>query len=369
LLGYLKKRNVQNWLPGLALDMLRRAVPAASGPGPRHLLFAFCDHYEPLWADADAAHGRTRVQAWIDGYPRLARAFRDADGRHPRHSFFFPGEQYAPEYLAPLARFTRDGLGEVEVHLHHDDDTAENLRRSLLVFLDQLASHGLLARAGGKPRYAFIHGNWCLANSRRDGQKCGVNEELPLLFETGCYADFTFPSAPDESQPQRVNQIWWPIGDLAARRAYEAGEPARVGARRDDRILLISGPLTMTARWQRVPFRIENGNVCAADPATPARIRAWVSRHIHVDGRPEWLFVKVHTHGAPDDQAASLLGEGGRMLHEELTTRYNDGRRFVLHYVSAREMYNVALAAMDGKAGNPRDYFDYELPPPPVAAR
>ena len=28
-------------------------------------------------------------------------------------------------------------------------------------------------------------------------------------------------------------------------------------------------------------------------------------------GRPEWVFVKVHTHGAPEPQAASLLGEGG----------------------------------------------------------
>ena len=29
-------------------------------------------------------------------------------------------------------------------------------------------------------------------------------------------------------------------------------------------------------------------------------------------------------------------------------------------------MYNVAIAAMDGKSGNPADYFDYRLKPPPV---
>jgi hypothetical protein len=55
------------------------------------------------------------------------------------------------------------------------------------------------------------------------------------------------------------------------------------------------------------------------------------------------------------------------MLHTELTTRYNDGKRWLLHYLTAREMYNVALAAMDGRTGNPADFRDYVLAPPPVA--
>jgi hypothetical protein len=38
-----------------------------------------------------------------------------------------------------------------------------------------------------------------------------------------------------------------------------------------------------------------------------------------------------------------------------------------LHYVTAREMYNIARAAMDGHAGNPNQYFDYVVKPPPIA--
>jgi hypothetical protein len=30
-------------------------------------------------------------------------------------------------------------------------------------------------------------------------------------------------------------------------------------------------------------------------------------------------------------------------------------------------MYNVAIAAMDGRSGDPGQYRDYVLPPPPVA--
>ncbi len=131
---------------------------------------------------------------------------------------------------------------------------------------------------------------------------------------------------------------------------------------------MIEGPLGFALRPGAVPKpRIENAAVTADDPATPARVRSWVRAGIHVEGRPEWVFVKVHTHGAPEKQAASLLGEGGRALHAELTTRYNDGRRWRLHYVTAREMFNIAIAAMDGKSGDPDAYRDYELPPPPVA--
>jgi hypothetical protein len=90
-------------------------------------------------------------------------------------------------------------------------------------------------------------------------------------------------------------------------------------------------------------------------------VRSWVRQNISVAGRPEWVFVKVHTHGAPEAQAASLLGEGGRAMHRELTGRYNDGRRFVLHYVTAREMYNLVRASESGWTGSVEAARDYEL--------
>jgi hypothetical protein len=80
------------------------------------------------------------------------------------------------------------------------------------------------------------------------------------------------------------------------------------------------------------------------------------------------VFVKAHTHGTQEPNAPSLLGAGGEALHTELTTTYNDGRRWVLHYVTAREMYNIAIAAMDGRSGDPGAYRDYLLPRPPAAS-
>jgi hypothetical protein len=308
------------------------------------------------------------VELWEKSYPTVADEFRDADGRPPRHTFFFPGEQYEPRFLDRLGRLVRAGLGEVELHLHHDRDSAANLTRKLSEYVSAYASHGHLSRdLTGRARFAFIHGNWCLANARKDGRWCGVDAEIPLLFASGCYADFTFPSAPDECQPGIVNQIYWPEGDLGKARAYGRGVPAAVGRVKHDRLLMIQGPLAVARRPGRFGFRIESAAITATDPATYERVRSWAAQGIHVRGRPEWVFVKVHAHGAPEQQAASLLGEGGRRLHQTLAEHFNDGRRWTLHYVSAREMYNTARAAMDGCSGNPFTYRDYILPPPPAA--
>ncbi|HTM43415.1 MAG TPA: hypothetical protein VL137_00595, partial [Polyangiaceae bacterium] len=223
-------KYLHRWIYSYGRHRLRNALLPAS-EGPRHVLFAVCDHFEPLWGGASQAIGRERVTRWENGYVEFAREFRDADGQPPRHSFFFPGEQYTPESLDSLGRLARAGLGEVELHLHHDGDDAQKLTHDIHSYLEAYAQHGHLSRdVGGRLRYAFIHGNWCLANSRRDGKYCGVDSELSVLFDTGCYADFTFPSAPDETQPAIINQIYWPTGDPTHARAHEKGIRARVGS-------------------------------------------------------------------------------------------------------------------------------------------
>ena len=128
---------------------------------------------------------------------------------------------------------------------------------------------------------------------------------------------------------------------------------------------MIEGPLSLETRREKIPVYIENGAITAKEPGTKKRVDAWVKQNIHVEGRPDWVFVKVYTHGAPELQAASLLGDGGRTLHRALA-QFNDGRHWVLHYASAREMYNLAIAAMEGKSGDPNAYRDHVLPPPPA---
>ena len=373
MLSRLRQKNLHTWLPGYGRYLAQRALRPRYR-GLRHLLVAVCDHYEPLWGKASEATGRARVDAWATGYPRLAAQFRDADGRGPRHSLFFSGEEYRPYFLDRLAELARAGHGELEYHLHHDGDTAATLAPLIESHLRIFAEHGHISRAAnGGFQWAFIHGNWALANSRPDGRWCGVDDELPLLHRLGCYADFTFPSAPDPCQPGWVNAIYWPRGseghaldDLTHAKSFAQGELAEVGRRRDDRLLMITGPLGLT-RKGTAGVRLENGALTGDDPPTAARVASWVAQDIHVAGRPDWVFVKVHTHGSLESTTASLLGPGGEAMHHTLATQFNDGVRYKLHYVTAREMYNVAMAAMDGKTGDPAAYFDATVAPPPVA--
>ncbi len=362
MLARLRNKNLQYWLRDYGRHLVRRAR-APQPRGRRHILFALCDHYEPLWGGATDEVGHARVDVWAQRYPALGE-FRDSDGRPPRHGWFFPGEEYRPHFLDQLAKLARAGFGEVEFHLHHDGDTAASLAPRIAQHLATFSEHGHLSRDGrGGFRWAFIHGNWSLANGRPDGKWCGVDDELPMLHELGCYVDLTFPSAPDPCQPDKVNQIYWPVGDLTKRRSYEHGERARVGTHHDDRLLMITGPLAFARKGRGV--RIENGAITGDDPPSAARVATWVDQGIHIAGRPEWVFVKVHTHGAIENTASSLFGDGGRQLHTALRARMRGGDS--LHYVTAREMFNVARAAMDGKTGDPNGYFDYVVPPPPIA--
>jgi hypothetical protein len=378
-------KGMHRWVMAWLRDRARKAlIPRPEGE--RHLLFAVCDHYEPLHGRPPRDVALARVRAWRERYPRLASGFRDAEGRPPRHSFFFPGEEYDPAYVEPLAELVHAGLGEVEVHLHHDGDTRASLADKLRSTLRSLGDHGLVPARAGKPAWAFIHGNWALANGRPDGRWCGVDDELTLLHELGCYADFTFPSAPDPCQPVVVNRIYSPR-DPAHRRAYDAAQapakraggasPTRPQECAPDRVLLVQGPLALARKepHRGAGLRIESAALDAGDPPTPARLGTWLEQFVHVEGRPEWTFVKVHTHGAIEPNADVLLGAPMERLHRALAElaapRPGDGGRprWAVHYVTAREMYNVARAAMDGHGGSPAAYFDYDVPSPPRASR
>jgi hypothetical protein len=359
-----RKKNVQIWL-GSWMARRKPAVPA----GPVHIMFAFVDHFEPKWGRPSADVETRRVQAWCDRYRILASRHVDADGVHPQHSFFYPEEEYEPHHLDALQKLCEDGYGELEVHLHHDNDTADGLREKIRRFMKTLHErHGALPRneRNGQLEFAFIHGNWALDNSRPDGRWCGVNNELAVLAELGCYADFTLPSAPSDTQVAKINSIYYAKGKAHACRGHETGVDVEVGKPVSGDLMIVQGPLgfnTKSRKWGLIP-RIENSDVRQSNLPSADRNQLWVDTHIHVKGRPEWAFIKVHTHGCQENDMDALLGNPAEAMYADLERRFNDGKRYVLHYVSAREMVNIIKAAEEGKVGNPNAYRDYFLKPP-----
>jgi hypothetical protein len=307
-----------------------------------------------------------RVERWVSDYPRLFGGFCDCDGRPPRHSFFYPEEEYEPEYLDALSDLCRAGFGEVEVHLHHDRDTADGLRRKLLGFKTTLAErHGQLARdrRTGEVAYGFIHGNWALDNSRPDGCYCGVENELDVLRETGCYADFTLPSAPSPTQTRKINSVYYAVGRPGRRKSHDTGVDVGRGPVPRRGLMMIQGPLLLNwgkRKWGLLP-RLENGCLQGTQAPSLARLRLWLKARVQVPTRPDWFFVKLYTHGANEANMPVLLGEPMVRFHEALARTAAEDPHFHFHYVTAREMYNLALAAEAGWKGSVAEARDFRL--------
>jgi hypothetical protein len=362
----LYRKNIFLWLPAYVRGVLRKREKHDS---PLHVMFCFVDHYEPGWQRPDLEIERARVARWCREYPSLAEGHQDADGQIPKHCFFYPEEEYREEHLRALSNLCARGFGEIEIHLHHDRDTEEGLREKIKSFIAKLVHvHDALPwePATGDVRFAFIHGNWALDNSRKDGRWCGINNELRVLRDLGCYADFTLPSAPSDTQTAKINSIYYASDDPTRPKSHNRGVDVEVGKAPSGDLMIIPGPLGFN--WKRRKFgifpRIENAEIRRVAPPTPDRIDLWIKAHVHVKGRPEWCFVKIHTHGAQEEGMDTLLGKPVDDMYSYLEQNYNDGLRYVLHYLTAREMYNIVKAAEDGHTGNPNIYRDYRLKPP-----
>jgi hypothetical protein len=331
-------KNAHLWAPPLVQQLRRPDLTSRI----TDVYFCLADHYEPGWHHADLTLQRERVRAWIDRYPSLASRHSDSHGRPPQHTFFFPEEEYAAEHIDALACLCRKGWGDVEVHLHHDRDSSAGFREKLLGFIETLHQrHGLLRRdAASKIIYAFIHGNYALNNAFPNGEWCGVDDETSILLETGCYADLTMPSAPEPTQSRKINSIYY-AAPQPAPRAHDKGINARASRIPPPGLLMIQGPLCLNwidRKWGILPH-IETADLAWHSVPTHARIRLWIAQHIHVEGAPEHVFVKVSTHGAQDRNIESLLTDGLDRTWaylEDLCKR----RNYRLHYVTTYEMFH-----------------------------
>lgn len=366
------------WIYAFPFHKLKQRLRRLAAKKPIHVMFTFVDHFEPWQDNRDPDVADQRMAEWNE-YPKMAKNFADADGRPPKHSWFYLVEDWAlkthdSRYLQTLASMCYDGFGEIELHIHHgppdmqtfpEVNTSETLRAHIEKAKRFYARRGALIGTDHEPgqRYAFIHGRWALDNCL-GGDYCGVNDELTILAETGCYADFTMPSG-IEGQARLINVPYYAEDDPLKPRSYATGIPVRVGGRPSGHVLMIPGPVdlypTNIFNDQSI---VEKANLSDHDSPRPYRIKRWVEANVHVPGRPEWVFVKMHTHGIRTESHSVCFGDFAKQMYETLQRTCNDGRNFVLHYVTARETYNIVKAAEAGCSGNPNHYRDFDISAP-----
>ena len=366
---------------GNKLAYARKVLPAATwralqppARGPVHLILTLADHFEPAIVPGDGfkrvplPEQERRLEWWVREYPKVIDSWRDHDGRPFVHTYFYPAEQYDQGLLEMLAEHCHAGWGEVEIHLHHGmehPDNAEHTRQELTEFRDRLAfRHRCLAVEEGStnPGYAFVHGNFALANST-GGAFCGVDSEMQILAETGCYADLTLPSGIwNPAQIAKINSVYECTLPLGQRAPHRSGRDLAVGRVPKTFPVMVQGPLVLDFQRTFSTARpvLENGGITTANPPTLQRLALWKQARIRVIGRLDWLFVKLHCHSMVPAQKDAVIGDSFRSFLAELVGGAAD-RKETLHFVTAREMANILFAACDGREGNPSDYRDYRF--------
>ncbi len=341
-------RNAQLWGPSLLKSYIRRLVRPRGRPGRPHIWLTISDHFEPYWRDATDAVAAERVARWVEVWPEIASRHRDELGRPPRYVFFYPEEEYRPRLLESLAGLCRRGIADVEVHIHHDGEGEADFVNRVGAFVGTLAhDHGLLRTHDGRKVFGFIHGNWALDNARPDGRWCGLDNEIELLQQLGCYADFTMPAAPDPSQSRMVNTLYWADEERPARpRSHDRGREVHPGSPDGPGLLMVPGPLAIGRHRRRLLApSLEVGELAANAPPSRHRVRLWMANAPRLGNH---RFIKLHAHGAQEANADCLL-EGGLDQLFRLFRQETESRGWHLHFVTAWEMVRAIHAVRLGQ--------------------
>ncbi len=342
----IRQSRMNRWL-GAYLKRPRLAIKR--GSEPVHLHIAFCNRMSPYWGGVSQEIAEHRIVTWCREYTRFASHFADTHGRKPVHTFFYDESDYNPRFLDTLSRMCREGLADVEMLIRHESDSAEGFRRKLEGFRDVLFHHHGLLRKNSEDKiaYGFIHARGALNNCRPDGRFCGVNGESLILKQTGCYADFTYPTAPDLTQPPIINSIYFTSGSVDFPASHERGTPVSMDNWNDRDLMIIQGPIGFNwgnRRYGLFP-RLENSEISYRRRFSRSRAKLWVESAIQVKGAPNHVFIKLHTFGAVDSTVRYLFGESGIYdLYRCLETDFGQSGKYRLHYVSAFELYNTVRA-------------------------
>lgn len=349
----LARWNCHIWLPDYFRRSWRQRGARRPGQEITDVMVLVTDHFEPARKEGEL--GVQRVREWCDRFAKTAQRHRDADGVVPQHTWFYRYDYPNQACTQILSEFVYRGFGEIEFHLHHGNDTDESFAKAISEGVEWFNQVGAMVTAEPAPqkRFAYIAGNWALDNGRFDDSMSGCNTELSILGRAGCYADFTFPAFSVVAQPRTVNSIYYAT-DTPAPKSYDRGEPMCVGGEPRGDLLIFEGPMHVDFRRGEVEY----ASLEYFTPYNRARLDYWMQAGVAVEGRPEWVFFKLHTHGMQSRD--TFLGEQMERRCADLEAM-SAATGCRLHYVTAREAYNIAKAAEAGHSGDAGRYRDFSI--------
>jgi hypothetical protein len=315
---------------------------------PRDIVVALMFVYEP---SVDSGGMRDLLKMFAS----LAAEHTDSDGRKFQLTFACPGRDTDSTTLYMLTDYCRRGLGEVEYLIPWDYSSEVSMRDELGQGLRFFNSRGWMSTVGSEIRFAVV-------GEGRGDERGGddFRKQASVLSDLGCYADMSFPGARNSLQQSSVNTMF--MVSSADYDPYNESDELRAGRLGKGGLLVVEGPFLIDWTDWRFTLRpyVEDGYLSPETPPDPGRVDSWVRANVHVIGQPNWIFVKLTIGGLSNAASAQSLGHSFDQSLMYLEEVYNDSEMYRLHYVTAREMYNVAMAAQalqNGDAGLFRDYL------------
>ena len=345
------QKGHHHWLPTYAWSFVVGSHPLYTTDKIEHVMVVIADHHEQPFGEA----APSPASNWLKAYLETVQGLTDSYGNPVKYTWYYPYDHKRSEVVLLLNKAVYDGYGEIEFHWHHSHSDSVSFEQDLSQAVQWFSEHGaFISNPGEQPKFSFIHGNWSLDNSLGD-RYCGINNEIDLLSKYGGYMDLTFYCCTN-AQPSMSAALYY-VTDDEESKSYDKGDRVRVG-RIDDRFLMMTGPVALDFHTLHFEFgQIESYWGSKWD----TRVPLWINNSPYVMDRPEWRFVKLYTHGV---QSKSLiLSDRFREMWRTLES-YSKNHQVKLHYVTAREAYNIIKAAEAGLNEDPEKYRDYLIKPP-----
>lgn len=282
----------------------------------------------------------------------------DSDSVHLKMTFAKKNLHADPTGLSPLSEWCKDNSSELELLLSCESRREPSFRAQLYGHLAVLKSHGWATMIDSETRFTVVR-------ERCRSELAGTipAEQIRVLAQAGCYADMSFPDIESRHKRTGINSIY--SVSSAVSDPFRDCSYLRTGELDTGDLVVIDGPLlTDWADWRDSygPL-VENGCLTPSNLPDSRRVESWIRANVHVIGQPDWIFVKLRITNLVDAPSARRVLQALHQSLSYLENVYRDNEAYRLHYVTAREMYNIARAAEAGRTGDAAAFRDYMIQP------
>ena len=113
---------------------------------------------------------------------------------------------------------------------------------------------------------------------------------------------------------------------------------------------MVQGTIGLDWYARRMGFlpRTENSDIHTEFVPNWNRFQRWISTGVHVEGNPNWVFVKTHTHGCKPGNIDLWLSSTTREYHQTVADGMAQFPNLKYYYVTAWEMAQLVHQAENG---------------------